>query len=443
MAEATGSVQAEDADKASAAKRDSVWRNPDFVKLWIGDTLSQFGSQITQFALPLVAIITLQASAVQVGILHALESLPFLFFALHAGVLADRFDKRRILIGADVGRALLLGSVPLAAVAGVLSVEWLYVAGFLVGCLTVVFQISYQAYLPALVPNSQIMQGNSALEFSYSLAQSTGPGMSGPLVKFLTAPIAILLDAISFVLSAIALALIRPRVAPAEEPDGEEPTAPRVGVIQEIKEGLAAVFRNPVLRSIAGAAAIFNLFFGSLMATYTLFMTRTLDMSVVAIGLVFTAVGPGMLLGAMVTPRLSRKVRVGVLVTFAAFLSDGINLLIPLAQDASTATVAMLMIVNFLTGFGMQIFNITSVSIRQVITPIRLLGRVTATIRLLALSLAPIGSVLGGVLGTTVGLRSAILVSAIGLLLAAVWVAFTALGRLRVFPEASAEAGDA
>jgi Na+/melibiose symporter-like transporter len=407
----------------------SVWRNRDFVKFWVGQSLSQFGSQVTMLALPLAAIITLQATPVQVGALNALQNAPFLVLALFAGVLADRLERRRIMLGADVGRALVLGSVPLAAAAGLLRIEWLYAVALLTGSMTVLFQVCYQAYLPVLVPPRQIRQGNSALEFSTSLAQFGGPAASGALVQALTAPIAIAFDAVSFMLSAGSLALIRRRPPPPPR------TADASGVWSDIREGLGAVFRHPLLRSMGVAAAIFNLFFGSLLAVYTLFMARELRLSTAAIGLVFTAVGPGLLVGALTTSWLNRKLPTGLVVAGAALVSDGVNLIIPFTHGSSAATVALLAGVNFVAGFGVQVFNITTLSLRQVITPARLLGRVTATIRLIAFSLAPLGSVTGGLLGGVLGLRPAVLISSIGLMLAFVWVAVSPLGRLRSFPE--------
>jgi Na+/melibiose symporter-like transporter len=425
----------EESDSGTAAgdRSRSVWRNQDFVKLWAGQSFSQFGSQVTMLALPLAAIITLRATPIQVGALNALQNAPFLVLALFAGVLADRLERRRIMLGADVGRALVLGSVPLAATAGFLRIEWLYAVAFLTGCMTVLFQVCYQAYLPVLVEPRQLRQGNSALEFSTSLAQFGGPAASGVLVQALTAPIAIAFDAASFVVSAGSLALIRRRPPPPPR------TADASGVWSEIREGLQAVFRRPLLRAMGMAAAIFNLFFGSLLAVYTLFMARELRLSTAAIGLVFTAVGPGLLTGALTTSWLSRRLPTGPLVAGAALVSDGINLLIPLAHGSSGATIALLAGVNFVAGFGVQVYNITTLSLRQVITPARLLGRVTATIRLIAFSLAPLGSLIGGLLGGVLGLRTAVLISSSGLLLAFVWVAISPLGRLRSFPEQADE----
>src|SRR5919199_2128290 len=274
-----------------------LWRHPDFVKLWSGQTISRFGSEISQLAIPLTAALVLGASPAQMGLLGAFEFAPFLLLSLFAGVWVDRVHRRPVLIVADVGRAILLGSIPAAALAGVLRIEQLYVVGLLTGVLTVFFDVAYQAYLAVLVKREHLVEGNSKLEVSRSVAQIAGPGVAGALVQLVTAPIAVVVDAISFVASVIFLLLIgAPEPAPVRQAgtDGS--------VWSELREGLAVVIGNPLLRSIAGCTATSNLFGNAMQAIYVLYVTRELGLQPAVIGLIYAIRGPGALGGA-VPPR--------------------------------------------------------------------------------------------------------------------------------------------
>src|SRR6266581_5807108 len=231
--------------RVSSISLSGLWRQPDFVRLWTGHTISRFGSEISQLAIPLTAALVLNASAFQMGLLGTFEFAPFLLLSLFAGVWVDRLRRQPILIVADIGRAVLLGSIPLAAVLGVLRIEQLYVVGVCTGVLTVFFDVADQSYLPALVSREHLVEGNSKLEVSRSVAQIAGPGVAGALVQLITAPMAVLVDALSFVASVISLLFIRVREPAPVRNDG-----PTGSIWSELREGLAVVLENPLLRSI-------------------------------------------------------------------------------------------------------------------------------------------------------------------------------------------------
>src|SRR6266571_4222971 len=267
-----------------------LWRHPDFVRLWAGQTISQFGTQISQLAIPLTAALVLNASPFEMGLLGAFEFAPFLLLSLFAGVWVDRTARRPVLIVADVGRALLLGSIPAAAFLGILHIEQLYVVGLLTGVLTVFFDVAYQSYLPVLVSREHLVEGNSKLEVSNSVAQIAGPGVAGALVQLITAPLAVLVDALSFIASVISLLLIH-----APEPAPERHAGSSSSMWSELREGLGVVLDNPLLRSIAGCTGTSNLFGNALQALFVLYLTRDLGLPPAVIGLIYAVAGPGAL----------------------------------------------------------------------------------------------------------------------------------------------------
>ncbi|MDP9381925.1 MAG: MFS transporter [Chloroflexota bacterium] len=411
-----------------------LWRHGDFLRLWLAQTVSVFGTQITLVALPLAAVLALDASAAQVGILGAAERAPFLLFGLFAGVWVDRLRRRPIMIWADIGRALVLGSIPVAAVLGLLCIEQLYLVGFLAGVLTVCFDVAYQSYLPALVEREQLVEGNSKLEVSNSIASIAGPGIAGVLVQILTAPIAILADSLSYLGSALLLGLIR-KPEPAPAPRGEQ------RIWGEIGEGLGIVLRSPLLRAIAGCTGTSNLFSTGLFTVLVLYATRELGIEPAGYGLILAAIGPGALLGALLAARSARRFGIGPTISWSLLLS-GVGLpLIPLASGPPTITVPLLAFVMFLLGLGGPIYNVNQVSLRQAITPARLLGRMNATMRFLVWGTMPVGSLLGGFLAEAIGLRQTMSVMVMGMLLAPLWVLLSPVRVLREQPRATAELG--
>jgi MFS family permease len=411
------------------ARPGGLWQHAEFVKLWTGQTISRFGSEISQLAIPLAAALVLDASPAQMGLLSAFEFAPFLLLSLFAGVWVDRVRRRPVLIVADIGRAVILGSIPAAAVLGVLRIEQLYVVGLLTGVLTVFFDVAYQAYLPVLVSREHLVEGNSKLEVSRSVAQIAGPGVAGALVQLVTAPIAVVVDALSFVASVIFLLFIHtPEPAPVRRAgkDGS--------VWSELREGLAVVVGNPLLRSIAACTATSNLFGNAVQAIYVLYVTRELGLQPAVIGLIYAVSGPGALLGAVIAGRLAKHFGLGATIMGSIALSEVVNLLIPLAAGPTVVVTATLMLVAFISGLTNPVYNINQVSLRQAITPDRLQGRMNASMRFIVWGTIPLGALLGGGLGEALGLRPTIALMAVCSLLAPVWVVLSPVRQLRAQP---------
>jgi MFS family permease len=406
-----------------------LWRHPDFLKLWSAETISQFGSQVTGLALPLVAIITLDVSAFEVALLGVVEFAPFILISLPAGVWVDRMPRRPILIVGDLGRAALLATIPIAFAMDALTMWQLYVVGFFFGVLTVFFDVAYQSYLPALVERDQLVDGNSKLEISRSGAQLAGPALAGVMIQVLKAPLAILIDAISFVASGIFVLAIRKREVAAEREPGKSPLH---GMRSELSEGVRYVFGNRYLRWIAASTATFN-FFGSMMgAIFLVYVVRELGMSPGTIGIVFAIGNVGYLVGAIMANRIARRIGVGPAIVAGAATGMA-GLLIPLAPEESP--IPFLIAAGVILGFGVVVYNVTQLSFRQAITPERLQGRMNSVMRFIVWGVMPLGTLLGGAIATAVDLKAAIWVGAVGQALAFLPVLLSPVRTLREMPE--------
>ena len=378
------------------------------MKLWTGQTISLLGSQVTQLALPLAAILLFKASAFQVGVLSTFEFLPFVLFGLPAGVWVDRLRRKPVLVVADIGRSLVLGSVPVAYALDSLTMLQLYVVAFVTGVFTLFFDVAYGAYLPVLVDRGRLVDGNSTLEISRSGAQLAGPGVGGLLVQAFTAPVAILADAISYIGSVISLLLIRkPEPAPVQEV--EPPTMRR-----QIGEGLRFVLGNRFLRPLAACIASLNLFSQMAQAVLLLFAVRQLGLSPGAIGGILAAANIGFLAGAFLAARVGRKLGVGPTLISAALLIGVSGVFLPLTTRS--LAVPMLLGYGLLGTFGGVIFNVNARSLAQSMTPDRILGRTVATMRFVVWGTIPIGAFFGGVLGSKLGLRPTLWIAAAGML---------------------------
>jgi MFS family permease len=387
---------------------------------------------VTAIAMPLVAILILDATAFEVGLLNAADTLPFLIVGLPAGVWIDRLRRRPILIIGDLGRAILLATIPIAYLLDALTIVQLYLVGFLVGVLTVFFDVAYQSYLPALVDRDRLVDGNAKLEISRSAAAVAGPPVGGALVGVLTAPVAIFLDAISFLASAIFLFAIR-KPEPAPELHVDE-AGERVGMLRSIREGLAYVGTHRLLRRIAATTGVGNLFGAIGYAVLVLYLVRDLGLTPGTIGLVFGIGSLGFLVGALLPDRIQRRIGLGPTIVASAAL-DGLALfLVPLAPPAMP--IPFLVASGVLLGIGTVVYNVSQVSLRQAITPDNMLGRMNATMRFLVWGTMPVGAVIGGILGGAIGLRETLLVSAIGGLLACLFVALSPVRSLRTIAEA-------
>ena len=397
------------------------------MKLWIGQSISEFGTPVSQIAIPWIAIKTIKASAFEVATLSTVQFLPFLLFTLPAGVWVDRLQRRSVLIVGDAGRALLLATIPVAYIYDALTLGQLYVVSFLVGILTVFFDVAYQSYLPALVDRAQLVEGNSKLQVSVSGAQIAGPAIGGGLIQLATAPYAILVDAFSFVASGGFTLTIRKR---EELP---ERTAESPKLWAELKEGLGYVLRHPLLRPQAICTGTSN-FFGNVgFAILLVYAARHWHMSAGLVGLGFGIGSIGWLLGALAAPRLQRVLGVGK-TTLAMVPFFGLPwLLIPLSPTR-LAFPALITAMVF-GGFASVVYNITQVSLRQSITPHRIQGRMNAVMRFLVWGTIPLGSLTGGALGTALGLRTALFIGAAGGFTAILPIVLSPIRSLHEFPE--------
>lgn len=404
--------------------RPSLWRDGDFRRLWLGQTASQLGAQASQVTLPLIAVVALDAGASQLGALRAVQQAPILLFSLFVGVWVDRRRSRNIMVLADFGRAVASAAIPLTYLFGMLGIPVLVIVAFLVGVLTVCFDVAYQASLVRLVERGQLAQGNSALEGSRSAAQICGPALGGALVSLLSAPIAIVASAFSFTLSFLAIRRIRRHESIPER--AELPARIR----RQIHEGIRLVVTDTSLRAVGLSSGIFQFSFAALMTVYLLFLPRTLHLSGAAVGLALAAIGPGALVGSVLSAVLPRRFGYGLVLVSSAVLADGVMLCVPALRDSGAVTLSLLMAINFLFGVFSQTVDVTVMAVRQAITPIRIQGRVVATINFAGMGLTPLGSLLGGFLADQFGLRAGLLMTAVGLSLSPLFMALSPLARL-------------
>ena len=383
--------------------RSGLYRHADFRRLWAGQTISQFGSQISVLALPLVAVLALNASAFRVSLLAMFELLPFLLFALPAGAWVDRVARRPVMIGADGVRALALGSIPVAAALAHVTFVQLCVVGFVAGTLTVFFDVAYQSYLPSLVGQDDLVDANSKLEVSRSGAQIGGPGLAGVLVQWLGAPYAVAIDAVSFAWSALFLGRIRAKEV--VEPPAETPNLRR-----EIAAGLRYLLHDRRWRAMTTYAAVFNLGTGISGPLVLVYAVRRWGLSAGELGLAFMLANIGWLVGALVAGRTARLLGLGRALVLGGGLSGSAFVLVPLAPKAYAipALIATLAIGQL----GVVIYNVNMISLYQTQVPARLLGRMNASRRWIVWGVIPLGNLLGGVLAAQIGVRTALIVGA-------------------------------
>ncbi len=410
----------------------SLFRQHDFLHLWCAESISQLGSQVSLLALPLVAITVLHASTFQVGALTAVEMSPFVLVGLPAGAIVDRLPRRPVLVWCDIGRALALSSIPITYAFDALTYVQLLAVVFITGTLTVFFDVAYQSILAALVEREQIVEGNAKLEISRSGAQLAGPGLGGLLVQWIGAASAITADAVSFVVSAVFLRGIRAQEPPIDVTVDEELSRLRA-LGREIREGLGYVLHHRVLRMIAGSTATSNFFSSMSFAVFLLYAVRERHYSAGVVGIVFSLGNVGVLVAALTAGRLTNKIRLGRAIWLGMFVSQIGTLVIALAPTQHALPYFVAAWLGF--GFGGTLYNIDQVSLRQAITPQRLQGRMNASMRFMVWGTMPFGSLAGGTLGATIGLRSTLFVAGIGGLLAVLWVSTRAVWTLDKIPD--------
>ena len=420
--------------RSSEAKADvpgSLWRNGDFTRLWTAQTISDFGSMVTGMALPLTAIVVLSASPGEMGLLTAAGELPVVAVSLLAGAWVDRVRRRPVLVGTDLGRALLLGSIPVAFLFGQLHMWQLYIVAILASVLAVFSGVAGHSFLPSLLDRSDLAEGNSKLGASNSIAEVSGPPVGGIMVQFLSAPLAIVIDAVSFLVSAVLIGLIRKPEPPPERSTGQT-------VRQDIGEGLRVVLGSRVLRALAASDAT-QAFFGNFIGvSYNLYVIRELGLSPTVLGVLIGAGGAGALLGAVISTRTMQRLGLGRAIWASSIFAGLINLGIPLAGGPHWASTTLMLAIQFVGDVAWAIYMIGAVTVRQSSVPSRLLGRSQASTRFLVGTVGPVGALLAGGLGELVGLRLTILLGAAGILLSSLWLIMSPLREYKEAPLVSA-----
>jgi MFS family permease len=388
-----------------------LFRHREFRHLWVADAISQIGTRTGGIAVSLLVVITLHASTLEVSVLRTLQTLAYLLIGLQAGAWCDRMRNRPVMVAADLGRAVALGSIPLAAVFGVLTIWHVYAAAFVVGVLTVFFDVAHMSFLPRLVPKADLIEGNAKLRFSMSAAALVGPGLGGLLVQWLTAPVAVLVDSVSYLWSALWLRTVR--VQEVIAPERKEGT-----LREQIREGLRLVLGHPVLRAIAFNNAVSAFFSSAYLAVSTLFLVRVIGLSAGAVGLLGSLGLIGALLGSILAKRLSGKVGAARLLVSVAVVQGLAYLLFPLTGPGWQ--LAWYVVAGIVTSTCVIIVIVVQVSFQQTLCPEHLLGRMNATMNFLYWGASPVGSLVSGVLATGIGLRPMLWVTGVGMLFAAV-----------------------
>ena len=407
---------------------------PDFRQLWLGQTISVFGDQITQLGLPLVAVLTLGADATQMGTLTAVGLLPHLLFSLVAGVWLDRVRaRRRLMIAADLGRAALIASIPVAFALGVLSMPQLYVVGFLSGTLAVVFDLSWNTLFVSVTERKRYVEAMALLNGSRSLASVTGPTIGGILVQVLGAPLAMLGDAFSYLGSVVFLRRIRASEPPIEHEEGS--------TRERLMAGLSFVIGDPIMRPTLLSVATVNLFTFASSALFILYATTTLGVSPGALGLALGTGSVGAVIGAIFAARIGRRIGLGPAYALGLVVYPVSLLLIPLAgPDMSmTLILALLFGSEFGAGLGVMILDINVGAIIYARTPDRIRARAAGAFRFINYGVRPVGALFGGLLGGAIGVREAILVTTVAAIGGVLFLLGSPVLRLRDLPEVSAD----
>ena len=405
--------------------RSSLWRHRDFLLLWGGQSVSEVGSAVTVLALPLTAVVVLRASTLQVGLLSAAATAAFLAVALPAGAVVDRLAKRNLMLACDAARLLIIGSVPVAAAFGVLTMAQLYAVALLAGLGTVFFDVAYQSYVPALVSREQLMDANGKLQTTAEAARLAGPGLGGGLVGLRGPAGAMSADAASYAVSVASLLLLR-----APEPPARREQRGRLR--GELTAGLAFVLREPILRKIVACTGTANLFASMVVALEIVFLVRVLHVQPAVTGLIIALAAAGGVAGGASSPRLSNRIGSARIIWVSTLAFGPVGMLIPFAQPGW----GVLLFVAGWFGFSFTgvVYNVAQLSYRQAVCPPQLLGRMNAAVRWIVWGTLPLGGLLGGILGTAAGVRATLFVAAAGSWVASLWVFFSPLRGMRDVP---------
>lgn len=412
-----------EAAELTARAKGSLWRHRDFMLLWGGQTISEIGAAVTLLALPLTAVVVLKASTFEVGLLTSATTAAFALIALPAGAIVDRHAKRGIMLACDVARALIIGSVPLAWALGILTLGQLYVVALMAGVATVFFDVSYQSYLPVLLPQEHLMGGNGKLGATQSFAQLAGPGLGGGLVAAVGAAGTMTTGAVSYVVSVASLLAIRTR---------EEPTVPaaeRRNLRAEIAEGLKFVVGHPILRKIVACTGTSNLFGTMAIAVEIVFLVRVLHVRPAFTGVLLAIGALGGVIGGVVSGRLARWIGSARIIWFSILVFGLPQIVAALAEPGWRVALFPLGFAAYL--FSGVVYNVAQVSYRQAVCPPRLMGRMNAAVRWIVWGTMPLGGVIGGALGATIGVRPTLWIAFAGSWAAGFWVFFSPLRSMR------------
>jgi MFS family permease len=406
----------------------SLWRNRPYMLLLSGETVSQFGSQITNVAMPIAAVSYLHASEFEVGLLGAAQMAAFLVLGLPAGAIVDRLSRRRVMIWANVIRALLLAIIPAMWLMGVLSVSGLVAVALLTGACAVFFDVAYMSIVPSLVPRAQLADANSRLESTLQTARIAGPAIGGALAKVVSAPLLPIGATVGYLASAFALS----RIAN----DVPEPRAPGSRLWAEIREGASFVFRHPIIGRIVGSTAGSNLFSALIMTMVPVLVLRELGFGEIAFGALLTVGSVGAVAGGLSAPTLTRWLGEGhaIVVTYVATAVAMFGF-VAVFWVPDAWVFLSLAVTEFWMGFTILAFNVCQVSVRQKLCPPRLLGRMNASIRFAVWGVAPVGALASGVLASQIGLEPTFWIGVTGALAAAGFLVFSPLWRMRDVPD--------
>ncbi len=402
----------------------SLWHHRDFARLWFSESVSSFGSQFSTFAIPVLAILSFNATPFEYGALVALGILPYPILGLFVGVWADRFRKRRIMTLCNLGRLATLASIPVASALGVLGLPQLFLVNLTNGIFSVFFDISYQAYLPILVERRDLVEGNQKLQVTASGASVAGPGIAGFVYQLIGGAFTCAVDAFGYLIASLALLDIR-KVEPKR-------TSGPGDFFGEMREGIRVVFGNPLLWTIAGCTATANLGAYMVGSAFNIFALKHLNLSTVELGFIYTIGALGFVVGALMARRATTRLGFGPGLA-VSILIGGLAVLYPLA--AYGLPFALPAMVAFIIGTSSPIYNISQVSLRQAITPDRLQGRMNATMRVIVWGTIPVGSFVGGILGGTIGLADTMYLGGLIAGLAAAWIVFGPVMKLKKQPE--------
>lgn len=399
----------------SEAPSPSLWRDRRFRTFWIGQTLSQFGDRISELALPLIAVLVLDAGAGQVGLLTAAVWAPNIVSIFVGSWVDQRREKRRLLIVADLLRAAALATIPVAYLLDALTLGHLYLVALLAGVGQVLFSTSYMPFFVALVARDRYLDANAKLSASRSASFIAGPAVGGALVQLLTAPGAILVDALTFVVSAVQIGRVRIEERPVADAHGQS-------LLRRAREGLALVVRHPYLRAGLGCATTINFFTFMAQALLVLFASRDLGLSAGVIGLALGVGAVGGLVGAVAAPRLAERYGLGLMVAVGAILFPAPLALLALAGGPTWTAAVVLGAVEFLSGLGVMLFDVNLNALQATVTPDAVRSRVSGAFSTINYGIRPLGALLGGALGAWLGLRPTLVIAAVGGVLSVLWL---------------------